>query len=138
MLHIPLLLPLLGFPPMDKNLHDTETDSKALVTETNTNRGGGRNRIPQNREESGTRLKSRGRPTYFYCGKQGHFQKNCRHFRRDKRGADYAELKKISKKRGTTAIGTSKEELLLITEESKLHLVNDKQHGWSTPEHRTI
>ena len=68
----------------------------------------------------------RGRPTYFYCGKLGHFQKNCQHFRRDKRGVDNDEPKKFSEKRGTLTITTSKEELLLITEESELHLVSDE------------
>ena len=105
---------------------ETEPDSKALVAKTDTIRGRGQNRSPQNRVKSGTRSKSRGRPTCFYCGKPGHFQKNCRHFRRDKGGADGAEPKKISEKRGTSAIATSEEELLLITEESELHLVSDE------------
>ena len=52
------------------------SDSKALVTEGDMNRGRSRNRSPQNREKSGTRSKSRGRPTCFYCGKLGHFQTN--------------------------------------------------------------
>mgnify|MGYP000589007249 CR=1 FL=1 len=90
------------------------------------NRGRGRNRSPHKWDKSRKRLKSRGRPTCFYCRKLGHFQKNCRHFRRDKRGADGAELKKISEKRGTTAIATSEEDLPLITEESELHLVSDE------------
>ena len=55
---------------------------------------------------SGTRSKSGGRPTYFYYEKSEHFQKNCRHFRKDKGGADGAKPKKIS--------------------ESELHLVNDE------------
>ena len=65
---------------------DTSSDSKALLTESE--RGRQRNRSPQNREKSGTRSKSRGRPTCFYCGKPGHFQKNCRHFRKDKETDD--------------------------------------------------
>ena len=36
---------------------------------------------------------------------------------------DDAEPKKISEKRGTSAIVTSEVELLLITEESELHLI---------------
>ena len=56
------------------------SDPKALVTESDTNRGRGRNRSPQNRDKSGTRSKSRGRPTCFYCGKPRHFQKNCWHY----------------------------------------------------------
>ena len=42
------------------------SDSKALVTEGDMNRGRSRNRSPQNREKSGMRLKSRGRPMCFY------------------------------------------------------------------------
>ena len=45
---------------------DTSSDSKALLTESE--RGRQRNRSPQNREKSGTRSKSRGRPTCFFCG----------------------------------------------------------------------
>ena len=41
-------------------------------------------------------------------------------------GADGVEPKKISEKRGTSAIATSEEELLQITEESELHLVSDE------------
>ena len=50
---------------------ESGTDSKALVKETDTNRRRGRNRSPLNWDKSGTRLKSRGRPTCFYCGKPG-------------------------------------------------------------------
>ena len=49
----------------------------ALVMKGDTNRGRGRNRSPQNKEKSGMRSKLRGMPTCFYCGKPGHFQKNC-------------------------------------------------------------
>ena len=56
---------------------ETGTDSKALVAKFDTKQGRGRNRSPKNRDTSGMRSKSRGRPTYFYCGKPGHFQKNC-------------------------------------------------------------
>ena len=115
---------LLNEEAPQKNL-ETGTDSKALVTESETNRGRGRNRSSQNRDKLETRLKLRGRPTCFYCG-PGHFQQNCRHFRGDKGGPNGAEPKKISEKRGTTAIATREEELQLITEESELHLVNDE------------
>ena len=71
------------------------------------------------------RSKSRGRRTCFYYGKLGHFQKNFRHFRKDKGGADRAEPKKISESRGTSTIMTS-DEHLLITEESDLHLISDE------------
>ena len=101
-------------------------DAKAFVTEGDTNRGRCRNRSPENREKSGTRSESRGRPTCFYYGKLGHFQKSCRNFQKDKGGVDGAEPKKISERRGTSAITKSEEELLLIIEESELHLVNDE------------
>ena len=39
---------------------EAKTDLKALVTESVTNRGTGRNQSPQNQEKSGTRSKSRG------------------------------------------------------------------------------
>ena len=67
-----------------------------------------------------------GGPTCFYCEKLGHFQKNCLHFRKDKGGADSAKPKKISERGGTSEITTSEEELLLITEESELHIVSDE------------
>ena len=35
-------------------------------------------------------------------------------------------MKKISKRRGTLGIATSEEELLLITEDSEIHLVRDE------------
>ena len=105
---------------------EPRTNSKALVTESDMNRGRGRNRSPQNWEKLGTRSKYGGRPTCFYYDKPGHFQKNCRHFRRDKGGANAGEPKKISEKRGTSAIATSEEELMLITEERELHLVSDE------------
>ena len=72
------------------------------------------------------RLKSRGRPTCFYCGKSGHFQKNCRHFRKDKGGADGVQPKKIPDNKNTSGIATSEEELLLINEQNELNLVGDK------------
>ena len=53
------------------------SDPKALVTESDTHRGRGRNKCPQNREKLGTRSKSRERPMCFYYGKSGHFQKSC-------------------------------------------------------------
>ena len=63
-------------------------------------------------------------------GKPGHFQKNCRHFRKEK-GTDNADSKKgpdrrSSDRKGMSAIATSEEELLLIIEESELHRVSDE------------
>ena len=82
-----------------------------------------------------TRSKSRGRPTCFYCGKPGHFQKNCRHFRRDKETDDTDSKRTVDRngkgqrgphRKGTTTIVASEEELLFITEESELNLVDDE------------
>ena len=110
-----------------------DTDSKALLTESE--RGRKRNCSPQNREKSGTRSKSRGRPTCFYCGKPRHFQKNCRHFQKEKE-TDGTDLKRTLDRNGkdrrgpdqngTTAIAASEEELVLITEESELNLAGDE------------
>ena len=122
---------------------DISSDSKALLTEFECGRQ--RNRSPQNRDKSGTRSKSRGRPTCFYCGKPGHFQKNYRNFRKDKE-TDSTDSKKSPERnnayrgatdrngsdrrghdrKGTTAIAASEEELMLITEESELNLVGDE------------
>ena len=52
---------------------ESGTDSKALVTKNDTNRGRGWNRSLQNREKLGTRSKSREWPICFYCRKPGHF-----------------------------------------------------------------
>ena len=108
------------------SLLNEEANLKVLVTEGDTNRGRCQNRSPQKRDKSGTRSKSRGRPTCFYCRKPGNFKKNCRHFRKDKGGANGAKPKKISERRGASAITTSEEELLLMTEESELHLVSNE------------
>ena len=52
---------------------ESKTNEKAFVIEGDTNWGRDRNRNPQNWNKSGTRLKSRGRPKGFCCGKRGHF-----------------------------------------------------------------
>ena len=66
----------------------------------------------------------------MYCGKPGHFQKNCRHFRKDKE-TDDTDSKGTGPegrpdRKGTTAIAASKEELMLITEESEINLAGDE------------
>ena len=112
---------------------DTSSDSKALLTESE--RGRQRNHSPQNREKSGTQSKSRGRPTCFCCGKPGHFQKNYRHFRKDKETNDTDSKRSLDRngkdqrgpdRKGTTAIAASEEELMLITEENELNLDGDE------------
>ena len=72
----------------------------------------------------GTRSKSKGGPTCFYCGKLGHFQKNFRHIKKDKGGADGTEPKKNPERRGNSTIATSEEELLLIIAQHEVHLVS--------------
>ena len=55
-------------------------DHKVLFTEGDSYRGSGRQRSPQNMDESRSRSKLKARPMCFYCGKPGHFQKNCQHY----------------------------------------------------------
>ena len=69
----------------------------------------------------------------FYCGKLGHFQKNSRHFQKDKGGGNGVQLKKILDNKNTSAIATSEEELLLISEQNEVNLVG----GESTSFHLT-
>ena len=54
----------------------TSSQSEANMTQ-DPNRGGSKQRGSQNRDKSKGRSKSRGKFTCFYCGKLGHFQKNC-------------------------------------------------------------
>ena len=91
-------------------------------------------------------MKSSGRPTYFYCGKPWHFQKNYQHFWKEKGGADGVEPKKILYRKGTSMIATIEEELLLISEQNELNRVSDKT-AWVvdsatsfhlTPDHKCI
>ena len=62
----------------------------------------------------------------YYCGKPGHFQKICRHLQKDKGGADGVQQKKILDNKNTSAIATSEEELLLISEQNEVNLVGDE------------
>ena len=102
------------------------SDPNPLVIEGGSIRGRGHQSSPQNRDMFGTRSKSRGRPTCFYCGKLEHFQKNFQHYRKDKGGVDCAEPKKNPERKGTSTISTSEEELLLISEQNELNLVGDE------------
>ena len=61
----------------------------------------------------------------FLLRETGAFPKELLTLRNAKGGADNFELKKISERKGTSAIATSEEERLVIIEESELHLVND-------------
>ena len=62
----------------------------------------------------------------FYCGKLGHFQKNCQNFKRDKRNGDSIEQTKTSKERNTSTIATSEEEFLFISEQDGVNLASDE------------
>ena len=67
-----------------------------------------------------------GKLTCFYCGKLGHFQKNCQHFKRDKRNDGSTEQNKISEEKNTSAIVASEEELLFISEQACVNLASDE------------
>ena len=60
---------------------------------------------------------------YFYCGKLGHFQRNCQHLNHDKGTVD-DEPSKIYDDKNTSAIATSEEELLFICEQANVNLAN--------------
>ena len=62
----------------------------------------------------------------FLLRETGAFPKELLTLRNAKGGADNFELKKISERKGTSAIATSEEERLVIIEESELHLVNNE------------
>ena len=66
-----------------------------------------------------------GKLTCFYCGKLGHFQKNCQHFKRDKRNDGSTEQNKISEERNTSAIAASEKELF-ISEQACVNLACDE------------
>ena len=74
-------------------------------------------------------------PTCFYCGKTGHFQKNCPHFRKDKETEDTDSKQSMDRnvkdragtdRKGLIAIVASEEELMLITEKSEVNLAGDE------------
>ena len=60
----------------------------------------------------------------FYCGKPGHFQKNCRHLKKDKGTADDVEPIKNYDEKNTSTIATSEEELLFICEQASVNPSN--------------
>ena len=75
---------------------ESNSNHKALVIESDPSRGRGKQRGPQNENMSRSRLKSKGRLMCFYCGKLGHFQKNCWLYRKDKGGQFFTMLKNVS------------------------------------------
>ena len=89
--------------------------SKSNVAQ-HTGRGRNRQRSPQRREMSHARSKSRGKLTCFYCGKPGHFQKDCRHLKKDKDASKDVDPRNISDGKGTSVVATSEEEILFICE----------------------
>ena len=101
------------------------SDHKALVTKGDSYRGRDRQRGSKNRGRSRLRSKSKGKLTCFYYGKPGHFQKNNRHYRKYKGGANGVVPKKILDSKNTSAITTSEEELF-ISEKSEVNLVGEE------------
>ena len=99
------------------------SQSEANVTQE-LSRGRSKHRSSENGNRFHARSKSRGRLTCFYCAKPGHFQKNCRHLRKDKGMADEVESGKISDDKNTSAIATSEEEMLFICEQASVNLAN--------------
>ena len=83
-----------------------------------------RRRSPQRTDKSHARSKSRGKPVCFYCGKPGHFQKDCRHLKKDKSVGNKVEPRKIPDDKNTSAIATSNEELLFICEQTSVNLAS--------------
>ena len=54
------------------------------------------------------------------------YQKKFRHYRKDKGGVEGVEPKKISDSKNTSAVATSEEELLFISELSCVNVANDE------------
>ena len=92
----------------------------------NLGRGRSKHRSHQNRDKSHARSKSKGRFTCFYCGKPGHFRKNCRHLKKEKGIADDVEPKTNSDEKNTPSIASNEEELLFTCEQANVNLANDE------------
>ena len=75
---------------------------------------------------SHARSKSRGKLTCSYCGKPEHFQKDCRHLKKDKGALKDVDPKKISEEKGTFAIATSEQEILFICEQACTYLASEE------------
>ena len=63
---------------------------------------------------------------WFYCGKLGHFQKKCRHYKKEKGGPESVELRKIFDNKSTSAIVASDEEMLLISQQNEVNPASDE------------
>ena len=70
-------------------------------------------RSPQGRDKSHAR--SRGKLIFFYCGKPGHFQKDCQHLKRNRGVSNNVEPRK-----------RRQEELLFICEQVRANLANEE------------
>ena len=57
---------------------------------------------------------------------RGHFEKNCRHYRKDKGGVDRVELKMIPNRKKTSTITASEVGLLLISGQNEVNLTGEK------------
>ena len=101
------------------------SQSKANTTQ-NSDTGRSKQRSPQRRDNSQARSMSRGKLTCFYCGNHGHFQKECRHLKKDKGASNNVEPRKIFEKKGTSAMATNEEELMFICEEASVNLANEE------------
>ena len=55
-----------------------------------------------------------------------HLPKDCQHYQKEKRGSHGTEPKRNPKRKRTSEIATSEEELLLISENSEVNLVGDE------------
>ena len=111
---------------------ETRRKDKGVLSQLDLNMAqqsyGGRNRhrSPHSREKSHAKSKSRGKLTCFYCGNPGHFQKDCRHLKKDKGASKDVEPRKISKEKGTSAIATSEEEILFICEQAITNIAREE------------
>ena len=97
----------------------SNSDYKALFTDScDSNRGRDRQRSPKNRDkpnrgrslEEGSRVSTVGR----------------RHYKKDKRGGEGIEPKRISDNKNTSFIGASVEELMFVKEQSCVNLASDE------------
>ena len=111
---------------------ETTRKDKGVLSQSETNvaqhsgRGRSKQRSPQRRDKSQATSKFTRKLTCFYSGKPGHFQKDCRHLKKDKGTSNDDEPRKISEEKGTSTMSTSEEELLFICEQARENLTNQE------------